>query len=390
MALGAIDEAWNDDIYEDVESANYESVVVYSRDWTVETIINQISQGNIDLNPKFQRRNAWNDEKRSRLIESLIIGIPIPEIVLAEDPLKKKSFIVIDGKQRLLTIHGFVDPTIGYWDQSELRWLHTRKELNGLTFENLLTDPELHYIFRAFMNSDIRCTVISSYNSPDILYDIFYRLNTGSVPLSTQELRQVLNKGPFADALVQHTNNKIPLHSVLHLSEPDPRLRDIEVVLRSLSFELYGTDYKGNLKDFLNESMRHLKTAWKEDREKVENLLHQFDRATEQAISVLGAERVGRKYVDGKWERRFNKSVFETELYYFWRTPKEKIDKVNKKKFVNEFKELCEHNTDFRKSIEATTKTNENYHTRFSLMKDLFNSAFGLNISDIPVKTAKE
>jgi hypothetical protein len=86
--------------------------VVYSRDWTVGTILAQIEQGNIDLNPNFQRRNAWNDEKRSRLIESLIIGVPIPEIVLAEDRERRKSFIVIDGKQRLLSILGYVHPEI--------------------------------------------------------------------------------------------------------------------------------------------------------------------------------------------------------------------------------------------------------------------------------------
>ena len=82
---------------------------MYARDWTIETIFNQINIGNIDLNPKFQRRNAWNDDKRSKLIESIIMGYPVPEIVLAENPNKKRSFIVIDGKQRLLTLAGFID-----------------------------------------------------------------------------------------------------------------------------------------------------------------------------------------------------------------------------------------------------------------------------------------
>lgn len=96
-----------DDIGQTNEKAN---LIVFSRDWTVATILNQIEQGNIDLNPGFQRRNAWNDKKRSKLIESIMIGYPIPEIVLAEDKNKRNSFIVIDGKQRLLTIAGFKNP----------------------------------------------------------------------------------------------------------------------------------------------------------------------------------------------------------------------------------------------------------------------------------------
>lgn len=77
---------WNEEINEDVLPENESEIVVYSRDWTIDTIISQIEQKNIDLNPKFQRRNAWDDARRSMLIESLIAGLPVPEIVLAEDP----------------------------------------------------------------------------------------------------------------------------------------------------------------------------------------------------------------------------------------------------------------------------------------------------------------
>ena len=91
---------WNEEINEDVSPEGESEVVVYSRDWTIATIISQIEQKNIDLNPKFQRRNAWDDARRSMLIESLIAGLPVPEIVLAEDPKKRKSFIVIEGEEK--------------------------------------------------------------------------------------------------------------------------------------------------------------------------------------------------------------------------------------------------------------------------------------------------
>src|SRR5260221_5451516 len=117
---------WNEELEEEVSVSEPRSLVVFSRDWTVETIVRQIERKNIDLNPKFQRRNAWNDEKRSKLIESLLIGVPVPEIVLAEDQSKKGAFLVIDGKQRLHAVAGFLEPKFEFWKTSKLRALKTR------------------------------------------------------------------------------------------------------------------------------------------------------------------------------------------------------------------------------------------------------------------------
>lgn len=388
MTMDLLDVAWNDDIIEDIQVLNYDTVAVYSRDWTVETINNQVAQGNIDLNPRFQRRNAWNDQKRSRLIESLIIGAPIPQIVLAENPNKKKSFLVIDGKQRLLTVSGYLNPEIPYWTRNDLTGLRARSNLNGVTYETLKTNPEWADAQRALLNADIRCTVISNYEQNDILYDIFYRLNTGSVPLSTQELRQVLYKGDFANALVSRTDNLLPIHHVLNLDEPDPRLRDVEIILRSLALEAFGGRYRGNLKRFLDDAMRNLSREWDTNRPQIENALHIFDQATQRAISVLSENRVGRKYSTGHWEGRFNKSVFEVELYYFARVPDAAINEENNRIFVEGFQQLCENNARFKSSIETTTKTNENYVIRFEAMRDLINRAYHLEIMEIPVTNA--
>ena len=70
---------WNDEMEDEVSVSEARSLVVFSRDWTVETVVRQIERGNIELSPKFQRRNAWNDDKRSKLIESLLIGVPVED-----------------------------------------------------------------------------------------------------------------------------------------------------------------------------------------------------------------------------------------------------------------------------------------------------------------------
>lgn len=375
-------EDWNEELEEEVEAEGVSSLVVYSRDWTVETILSQIEKDNIDLNPAFQRRNAWNDTKRSKLIESLIIGIPVPEIVLAEDKEKKKSFIVIDGKQRLLAIAGFHNPDkFNVWQSSKLKGLNTRKDLNGSSFSDLTKgdNPDL----RNLMNSDIRCTVISNYESVQVLYDIFYRLNTGSVPLSSQELRQVLNRGDFANYLIETTNETIPLHGVLNLDGPDTRLRDAEILLRYIAFSLYGAEYTGNLTPFLDTKMNTINEQWANMRGPVEDLTRAFNHATTDLIAAL-ATKVGRKFTDKGWETRFNRALYEVEVYYAARMP-DGLLAGEGERFRTAFETLCVTKPEFIDSIETSTKNIDKYYTRFTLFRDMINETFGLAIEDVPV-----
>ena len=81
-----------------------EQTAVYSSDWTAETIVSQLRRGNIELTPSFQRRDAWRDDRKSTFIESLFLGLPIPQIVLAEMKDRRGGFLVIDGKQRLTAL----------------------------------------------------------------------------------------------------------------------------------------------------------------------------------------------------------------------------------------------------------------------------------------------
>ena len=134
-------------------------------------------------------------------------------------------------------------------------------------------DPTYENELRAFQNADVRCTVVDSADqSWDIFYNIFYRLNTGSVPLSSQELRQVLNKGPFADYLMDITDKSEPIHRVLRCKVPDPRLRDAELILRFMAFVIFSSEYRGNLRRFLDDKMKHITEHWKEYRGRVEQV----------------------------------------------------------------------------------------------------------------------
>ena len=377
---------WNDDIAEDIKYNDINSIVVYSRDWTVETICNQIKQGNIELNPKFQRRNAWTDERKSRLIESLILGLPVPEIILAENPERKRSYILIDGKQRLLTIASFFEPeTVPYWQKGKLIGLIQKSELNGKTYYDLLNDFSLNDIKRRLNNADIRCTVVSGFKDSNILYDIFYRINTGSVSLSTQELRQVLNRGEFADYLCRITEEKQPIHEVMNLDGADNRLRDIEIILRYISIVLFGKDYNGNLKIFLDKTMATITKDWSYWKPIVDDVYKQFNESIKKLNLVFDYNTIGRKYKNNKFEKRFNKVLFEVQTYYF-SFINEGILIEKRELLRSNFIQLCVDNVSFIRSLESSTKNIEQYRQRFDIYKNHINSTLGLDIVDIPIR----
>lgn len=381
---------WNEELEEEVSVSEPRNLVVFSRDWTVETIVRQIERENIDLNPKFQRRNAWTDEKRSKLIESLLIGVPVPEIVLAEDQSKKGAFLVIDGKQRLLAVAGFLEPKFEFWKVPKLRGLKTRSDLNTKSFVELGSSAQGQQEEsesedqRGLRNADIRCTIISNYKDVGVLYDIFYRLNAGSVPLSSQELRQVLNRGPFADFIIESTNKELPLHTVMRLEEPDARLRDAEILLRYIAFSKYGDDYDGNLTPFLDATMVKMNKGWAADRKaEATGLFDQFNTGTERLLQVFPANKVGRKFVKD-WESRFNRALFEVQVYYFARIPEQAFI-AHRQGFVEAFKAFSSTKRAFQDSIETTTKTKERYFTRFDLFRELVNETFHTTINEVPV-----
>lgn len=376
----------NKEIIDDMSIVLSENIKTYSRDWTVETIYNQIKQGNIELNPKFQRRNAWTDEKRSRLIESLILKLPVPSIVLAESHTEKNKFVVLDGKQRLLTIAGFIDhEKYKYWDKPVLRDLKLKAALNGMTVE-LLSQEVNNDNNRAFQNSDIRCTVVFNQSTDDILYEIFYRLNSGAVPLSMQELRQSLRKGEFSDFLMESTETPGPLHKVLGIDQPDKRLIDAEILLKYISNRNSLIEYSGNLKRFLDDNLVKLNKNWVSKEVDIKELLTQFDSGIERLVNIIGNDNIGRY----NGESRFNRNVFDVQIFYFSQLLDSDTNLVNNSKYIEGFKELSKTNSEFRKSLTSSTNTKKNFTTRFECFRALINDSYNKNFPQILVPEINE
>lgn len=365
-----------DDITETNENAN---LIVFSRDWTVATILNQIEQGNIDLNPGFQRRNAWTDDKRSKLIESILIGYPIPEIVLAEDKNKRNSFIVIDGKQRLLTIAGFKNPDVyQYWTKKNPKTTGLLSSYNRMSYSDIESDSDL---LRIFENSALRCTVISNYPNDEALYDIFYRLNSGSTPLSSQELRQALNKGYFSEFLITVTEQDNVLRRVMNLKDADKRLRDVEVLLRCMSFLKFSDRYKGNLLQFLDGTTHSFNKSWATQESEIKALKDKVMATIDKLVVVFGSsENVARKFQNGVRNKQFNRVLLEVLVFYFAEMDEVVLTQDNNQKFLNEYKRLFETDPEFQATIDGSTKNMDKYRIRYSRIQDIVNDAYGVNL----------
>lgn len=350
-------------------------VALAGTDWTVSAIADLLRRGTIDLAPVFQRRFAWTEKKKSRFIESLYMGLPIPQIVLAEET--KGKFIVIDGKQRLLTIKEFV-----LENKLILKDLEFFEKLNGKSHEDIKEDPSLAEYQDAFETTTIRCVLIKNWQDERLLYLTFLRLNTGSVQLSPQELRKALHPGKFLNYLDSFCEKTSIFEEYFKFERPDFRMRDVEIILRFIGFALFSKYYKGNMKDFLDHTARSLNKQWNSHEETVTERMSQLEASFITTKKIFG-KNTFRKWNGKAYENRPNRAVIDIMTYYF---SDKKIAQAAEKKAAaveTAFKNLCNKDRDFKTALETTTKSIEATEIRFEKWAKALSS-----VLKIKVKTA--
>ncbi len=375
-----------DEIYDDNEADlnadlnNFYQAVIWGTDWTTETIANQLIKGNIDLSPKFQRRDAWDNREKSRLIESLILGLPVPPIILAENKLKRNSYIVIDGKQRLLSIRMFYagckklenSENLNFdkagFKKLKLGGLEILKNINSYTYNDVFRhSPD--YI-DLLDNQTIRTIVIKNWPDESFLYTVFLRLNTGSKKLSPQELRQALRPGMFLQYLDEATSASRAIMKMLNNSGPDKRMKDIELALRYYAYKYCLDIYNGNLKEFLDTTCDILNKNWDTNHVEYEKAFQELENAIEFSYEIISNES---PFSRVQTTKRFNRSIFELFSYYFSIQEIRVLVKRNKKKFLSEFEKLNK-DVEFISAISDSTKNPAKVTKRFQLFSKLLNS----------------
>ena len=373
------------DQQEDLDDLNlpknwYLGATLWSTDWTAETIVSQLKRGNINLSPKYQRRKAWDERRQSRFIKSLILGLPVPQIILAEDKSRRGSFIVIDGKQRLLSLRQFTAEQGDDFISLRLSGLDDRKDLNGKSYADLKDRAGFRDDLNSFENQSIRTIVIRNWKDDRYLHSVFLRINTGSVQLSPQELRQALHPGGFADFIDDFSVKSAPLKEALKITEPDFRMRDAELVLRYYAYFYFATDYSGDLKRFLDFTVEYYNKRWVQAEPGLIATGETFEDALRVIRSVFGERDELRKWNGKTFERRINRAVFDIMLYFL-------RDETVRREFVRNgpqikeaFKSLCENDQEFLSAIETTTKSVTANQIRFRRWRNVLQQVMDRNV----------
>lgn len=241
------------------DSAKERTVRTQTVEYGMETLIDKIDDEVIKLDPDYQRHHRWDDGTSSRLIESLILNIPIPYIYISKDVdvdeeiEGKTRYTVIDGQQRLTAIYGFVK------EKYALEGLKVLPKLENIKYSELPI-----FLKRRLEERTIKCLIIDSTLDRSVKYEIFERLNTGSLELSNQEIRNAIYRGPFNNRIKELAKLDI-IKKMFYISPAKgkkyaPRektMDDVELILRFFAFSVDEgyKSYNGELKEFLNNRM---------------------------------------------------------------------------------------------------------------------------------------
>lgn len=297
------------------QKARERTVKTQNAEYDLDTLIKRIDNKTIKLDPDYQRRHRWEDDTSSRLIESLILNIPIPVIFISQDvdvddePVESSTsrYTVIDGQQRLTAIYNFMKNKLA------LTGLETLSELNGSYYRDL---PP--FLTRRLEERTIRCLRIDSTVDPQVKFDIFERLNTGSVKLESQELRNATVRGPFNNKLKELAKFTI-FRQLIQVDENKPeentkvrKMEDVELALRffALRYEGVGKIKKG-FKDFLTISLQEFN---KLPEERIDSLCREFKAYIEFIFNTLGPQAFSKWRKDGSSMKKmsnFNAAVFD-------------------------------------------------------------------------------
>ena len=230
-------------------------VDVDNYDLTLGEIVRMAEANELIRAPEYQRKFRWSHEDESYLIESLLLGLPVPSVYVASNP--DGTWEVVDGLQRLSTLIHFMSS-----NQAALKQLDVQEPLRLTKLKKLPTFNEYHFldlptpIRLQFAKRSLRVTALSDKSDPEIRFEVFERLNKGGISLSPQEVRACIYRGPFAELLRKLA--MLPSFQKLVKLQPIHRndgTRE-ELILKFFAYLHWSDKYDGNVKSFLNDYMK--------------------------------------------------------------------------------------------------------------------------------------
>jgi Protein of unknown function DUF262 len=355
------------DVEDDIESEETitrpfdpTKIRVETRQLSIDTLISRMENKEITLQPEFQRNEVWRDGARSRLIESILIRIPLPAFYM--DATDEEKWLVVDGQQRLSTLRRFIIEK-----SLRLRGLEFLQDLDGLGFDEL---PRTYQ--RRIKETNVTVYLIERGTPTQVKINIFKRINTGGLPLSAQEIRHALNGGPVTVMLKELAESPEFLNATSWGVSPD-RMSDREYVARFLAFLIEPpSGYNAQEFDsFLSDIMSRINEFSDEQRDLLRN---RFYRAMRLAESVLEKHAFRKRYSEDENERRkpVSKALFEAWSVNLDALSDAEADRLvqQKNQIWPKFVELM-NNRSFDQAVSQGTGDPQRVRLRFAAIREL-------------------
>jgi uncharacterized protein with ParB-like and HNH nuclease domain len=263
-------------------------IVTYPADFTLEVLVHKLTKNPPEIRiPPFQRKFVWTQSQASKLIESFLLGLPVPPIFLYTDA--ENIQMVVDGQQRLKSIEYYFEGYFGPEDRGSrpvfrLTGLNEESPYSNLTYKDLESEDQV--AFRKLNDSVLRAFVIKQLNPKDhtSVFHVFERLNTGGTFLTGQEIRNCVYAGSFNQLLLE-LNLLQAWRELFGKTDEDKRQRDVELILRFFALKHALDEYKKPLKDFLSTFMFKYRNP---SSAKLRQFREEFEGTTDALLEHLG------------------------------------------------------------------------------------------------------
>jgi hypothetical protein len=329
------------------------------------SLLEQLEYNEIDLQPEFQRESdVWTQVKKSRLIESVLLGLPLPSFYFSEDPETNK-LLVVDGLQRLCAFSDFC-----ITKKLKLKGMQFLTGLEGWTYDKLDRTQ-----IRRIKSLKVTLNTLRKNTPQRVKLVIFQRVNTAGVPLTPQEMRNALYQKKATD-LLKEMAKLDSFRKATGGKIPSRRMTDCDFANRFVAFYLYRNDYDGNLDEFMGDALEKVN---KMQQQEIDFILKTFDRSMQICYKLLG--NTAFKRPDPQKPNSFlktNKAIFEVlSVSIAQLTDNEQEILVQRKnRFQNEIYSLFM-NEDFIKSITSGTAKTPQVEYRHTKVQQLIKQVIG-------------
>lgn len=277
----------------------------------------RVERKDIQLDPNFQRQNVWYSKQKSELIESILMGIPIPVFYFFES--KDAKIQIVDGRQRITTVIDFMNDKfkLGKLEKLNPNKKNSKDENNGKKFSDL--DALLQ---RKIEDYQIDTYIIQPPTPEKIKFDIFDRVNRGGTSLNNQEMRNALYQGN-ATKLIDELSELDIFKDATGNSIESKRMKDRYIILRFIGFFLYRShnlgeiEYQGNIDEFLKQVMEFLNELNDYDAELIRDIISAFTKSMSFAYKNYGTDIFRFDNKSGENKRPINMALFESLAYLF-------------------------------------------------------------------------